>query len=141
MPRGGSEKGSRPNNGGARPKVRDDDERGRPSTYWRGTIGTDARRALDTLAAGAHEGQTIARVLIAMERWQAPLDQIAADLGFPDGQALLDALIARYDAQPGLVLLGLRDALFPVHERRVMQAAVEEMLAERDAPDPKDFIL
>ena len=109
---GGSTKGSRPNNGGKREP-----------------------------GPGKKLGPPRQRFRVSTEEEARAFAQLAADLGFPDGQHLIDALIARYDAQPGLVRLGLRDALFPMHERRVAGAIMDEMLVERNAPDPKEFIL
>lgn len=109
---GGSTKGSRPNNGGKREP-----------------------------APGKKLGPPRQRFRLATPEEAEAFAQLASDLGFQDGQALIEALVARYDAQPGLVRLGLRDALSQVDERRVVAAAVEEMLVERGAPDLKDFIL
>lgn len=63
----------------------------------------------------------------------SPLARLAIDLGYSGRAALLAALGERYNEQPGLVRNALREALFTADERRVVAAAVEEMLAERDA--------
>lgn len=109
---GGSTKGSRPNNGGAREP-----------------------------GPGKKLGPPRQRFRLATPEEAEAFAQIAADLGFDGGQALLDALIARYDEQPGLVRNALREALFTASEIAVYRACVDEMLAEQDAPDPKDFII
>jgi len=110
--RGGSTPGSRPNNGGKREP-----------------------------GPGKKLGPPRQRFRLATPEEAEAFAQLAADLGFPDGQALLDALTRRYDAQPGLVRLGLRDALLPADERRVAAAIVDEMLAERGAGPPGEFVL
>lgn len=68
-------------------------------------------------------------------------EQLATDLGFADSQALLSRIVERYDEQPGLIRNALREALCSASEIAVYRACVDEMLAERDALDPKDFIL
>lgn len=68
-------------------------------------------------------------------------EQLASDLSFADSQALLGRIVERYDEQPGLVRNALREALFSASEIAVYRACVDEMLAERNAPEPEDFIL
>lgn len=110
--RGGSTPGSRPNNGGKREP-----------------------------GPGKKLGPPRQRFRLATPEEARAFEQLAADLGFQDGQALLIGLVERYDEQPGLVRNALREALFSASEIAVYRACVEEMLAERDAPDLKDFIL
>lgn len=110
--RGGSTKGSRPNNGGAREP-----------------------------GPGKKLGPPRQRFRLATPEEARAFEQLAADLSFPDGQALLIGLVERYDEQPGLVRNALREALHGADERKMYAACVDEMLAERDAPDPKDFII
>lgn len=71
----------------------------------------------------------------------SPLARLAIDLGYPSRAALLKVLAERYEEQPGLVRNALREALHTADERRVYAAAVDEMLADRNAPPPGDFIL
>lgn len=86
------------------------------------------------------------------EAQRKSLRRLAAELGFKvqrgpgadhEGSlaALLRALADRYGDQPGLVRNALREALFTASEIAVYRACVDEMLAERDAPRPEDFIV
>lgn len=109
---GGSTPGSRPNNGGKREP-----------------------------GPGKKLGPPRQRFRLATPEEAKAFEQLAVELGFADSQALLSKIVERYDEQPGLVRNALREALFTASEIAVYRACVDEMLIERDAPRPENFIL
>lgn len=70
----------------------------------------------------------------------SPLARLAIDLGYTSRASFLKALGERYEEEPGLVRTALH-VLWTADERRVYAACVDEMLAEKNAPPPGDFIL